>query len=418
LSDPSFGSFTNLSSTEVMRQNRAKVAGALKQFVNPPDTWGDGPSVSMLNTLHDAGIDRAVLLLSDLYSHTPPAEVAVRADELGYIFGPYDSYHSVHDPKAAPDKTWETAQFDATAYEKGRVLNADGCGHHGFKGNGYHLSPTAAWPYVQKRVNGLMAQVPFSAWFVDCDATAECFDDYNPLHKATRVDDINARRQRLSWLGKEKKLVVGSEGGSVLFADVIDFGHGVQTPYLGHLDPSFRDPQSKYFMGKHWPPDAPQIFFKPIPVPPALLSPYFDPHVRIPLYQAALGDELVVNHHWIFDSLKFSDVVATRELMEILYMVPPMYHLSRATWPEREERIVRHVKFWSPLHRQLATAPLTRLEWLTEDRMVQRTTFCSTSGDVKITVNFGLKEQGGVASQTAIVSGMSGLVSTSFKASQ
>jgi hypothetical protein len=372
----------------------------------------------MLNVLHDAGIERAIVLLSDLYSRSPPADVAARANDLGFIFGPYDSYHSVHDPKAAPDKTWETAQFDAAAYEKGRILNADGTGHRGFKGNGFHFSPTAAWPYVRKRVGGLTAQAPFSAWFIDCDATAECFDDYNPLHRASRVDDINARRQRLTWLGKEKKLVVGSEGGSVLFADVIDFGHGVQTPYIGHLDKSFRDPESKHFLGKHWPPDSPQISFKPVPVPPALLSPYFDPQVRVPLYQAALGDELVATHHWSFDSLKFRDVAATRELMEILYLVPPMYHLSRATWQERKDRIVRHVKFWSPLHRQLATALLTRFEWLTEDRMVQRTTFHTATGDVKITVNFGLKEQGGVAPQTATVSGMTNLASTSYKANQ
>jgi hypothetical protein len=125
-----------------------------------------------------------------------------------------------------------------------------------------------------------------------------------------------------------------------------------------------------------------------------------------------------IYHHWSFDSLKFRDVAATRELMEILYLVPPMYHLSRATWLERKDRIVRHVKFWSPLHRQLATALLTRFEWLTEDRMVQRTTFHTATGDVKITVNFGLKEQGGVAPQTATVSGMTNLASTSYKANQ
>ena len=174
----------------------------------------------------------------------------------------------------------------------------------------------------------------YSAWFVDCDATAECFDDFNPLHPATRVDDLNARRTRLSWL------------------------------------------QSS-----------------------------FDPRVRIPLYRAAMGDDVIASHHWSFDSLKLSDVENTRALMEILYMVPPMYHLNRETWPQRRAKILGQVAFWSPLHRQLATAPLTRFEWLTDDRMAQRTTFQTPSGAVTISVNFSERPQAGLAPLSATVGG-------------
>jgi tetratricopeptide (TPR) repeat protein len=122
------------------------------------------------------------------------------------------------------------------------------------------------------------------------------------------------------------------------------------------------DPKSPYFNGHHWPSDTPANFFKATPLPPTLKSPYFDPLVRIPLYQAALGDEIIVSHHWSYDSLKFSDVAGQREQMELFYMVPPMYHLNRETWPERRERIVRHFKFWSPIHRKLgAIADYTRM---------------------------------------------------------
>ena len=196
-----------------------------------------------------------------------------------------------------------------------------------------------------------------------------------------------------------------SEGGSALFAGVIHFAHGPHTPYLGHLDPAFRDDKSPHFLGRHWPSDTPAISFKPVPLPPSLRSPYFDPGVRIPLYQAALGDEVIVSHHWSADSLKFSDVETTRALMEILYMVPPMYHLNRETWPERRAKVLPHVAFWSPLHRQLATAPLTRFEYLTDDRMVQRTTFAPSSGAVTITVNFSARPQAGLAPLSATVGG-------------
>jgi hypothetical protein len=402
--------------TNVVERNREFIASALKGFVHDSATWGDGPSLPMLGALRDSGVDRALLLLSDLYARSPRPDVAVRATEMGFLFGPYDSYHSVHPPDAVPDKTWETAQFDRAAYEQGRVLNTDGTGHRGFRGSGYHFSPVAAWPYVQKRVQALRSQVPYSAWFVDCDATAECFDDYNPLHVASRVDDLNARRQRLRWLGQEQKVVVGSEEGSVLVADLLHFGHGVHTPYLGHLDPAFRDPASPHFLGRHWPPDTPENMFKPVPVAPSMVVPYFDPRVRIPLYEAALGDELIVTHHWSFDSLKFSDIAVPRELLEILYMVPPMYHLNREAWPKRRERIVRHVAFWGPIHRQLATARLTRFEWLSADRLLQRTTFRSGEGDATITVNFAGSERTGYPAHSATLAGDLHVAQTVYQA--
>jgi hypothetical protein len=303
------------------------------------------------------------------------------------------------------DHTWETAQFDEAAFEDGRVLNADGTGRGGFKGAGFHFSPAAAWPYVQERVTKLRGVVPYSTWFVDCDATGECFDDYNPRHTATRLTDITERRKRLAWLSETQKVLVGSEGGSVLFADVIHFGHGVQTPYVGHLDPAFRDAKNAYFLGRHWPADTPQSFFKAAPVPPQIAMQYFNPTIRIPLYRSAVGDEVIATHHWSFDSLKFSDLVATRELLDILYMVPPMYHLNRATWPGRKERIVRLVSFWGPIHRQLAGAELTRFEWLSEDRALQRTTFALNGSEVTITVNFAEREQKRYPPKSATVSG-------------
>ncbi|MCP5518700.1 MAG: hypothetical protein H7A45_15770 [Verrucomicrobiales bacterium] len=405
-----------LPDSEVIRLNQQALAGAFGSYVNPPASWGDGPSNSLLDALHGAGVDRALLLLSDLYGRSLRPDIVARAEDLGYLLGPYDSYHSVHSPATGANGTWETARFDAAAYERGRVINADGSGHTGFKGVGYHFAPQAAWPYVEQRVGRLIRQAPYSAWFIDCDATAECFDDFSREHPATRIEDVVLRRQRLAWLETQHKLVVGSEGGSVLFADVIHFGHGVHTPYIGHLDPGFRDRRSPHFLGRHWPPDAPEQAFKPVPVPPSLKTPYFDPTVRLPLYQAALGDEVIATHHWSFDSLKFEDLEATRGLLEILYMAPPMYHLNRTTWPTRRARILRHLAFWGPLHRELATAPLTGFEYLSEDRLVQRTTFHTGRGEVTITVNFGGKPQAGHAAHSATVNGLTAVPMTVFRA--
>jgi hypothetical protein len=88
-----------------------------------------------------------------------------------------------------------------------------------------------------------------------------------------------------------------------------------------------------------------------------------------------------------------------------LYMVPPMYHLNRATWAARKDRIVRHFMFWSPLHRQLAGAPMTRFEWLSGDRMLQRATFSNGGKEVRITVNFAKEAQDGYPPVSATIDG-------------
>ncbi len=376
------------SAALIAEANTSAFAEAMPGWLHTRETWGDGFSRPLIKALHDAGIEHALLLLNDYLGTTPRPDVAREAQAYGYLLGPYDSYDAVHDPHASDDDTWETAQFGEEAYRTGRILNSDGSGRLGFRGRGFAFSALSAEPYMHARVQNALDQTSFSAWFVDCDATGECFDDYNPLHPFSRVDDINARRRRLRWLFADKHLVVGSEGGSVLLADILSFGHGVQTPYIGHLAPEFSDPKNPSFLGKYWPADQPDLFFKSIPAPARLVTPYFDPTVCIPLYRAAVGDELIATHHWCFDSMKFSDLSVQRELLELLYMVPPLYHLNRETWSNRRPQIIRHYEFWSPLHAELATAPLTRFEWLDASRLLQRTTFLAPQGDVTITVNF------------------------------
>jgi hypothetical protein len=397
------------SRSEAMYSNVQAFAELYGPLVNPVGTWGDGLSESFLNTLHESGIDRALLVLSNLYGNTISREAAIKAESLGYLVGPYDSYHSIHSPDAGSDDTWETAQFDLKAFEGGRVINFDGSGHRGFKGNGYHFSPEAAWPYVQERVDGIVKLAPYNTWFIDCDATAECFDDYHPDHPTNRLQDAQLRRHRLTWLEEDRGMVVGSEGGSILFSDVIHYGHGVHTPFIGHLDPAFRDRESPHFLGGHWPPDTPDVMFGSTPVPPSMMMPYFDPTIRFPLYQAVIGDEVIATHHWSFDSLKFEDIAQTRELMEILYRVPPMYHLNRGSWPDRKDRILNHFAFWSPLHRAVATAPLARFDYLSEDRQVQRETYETAEGEVSITVNFGTDDHPECPARSAKVSGAIGI---------
>ena len=87
-----------------------------------------------------------------------------------------------------------------------------------------------------------------------------------------------------------------------------------------------------------------------------------------------------------YGSLKFSDQMDTVELLELLYNVPPLYHLNLKEFNVHKARIKAHSAFFSPLHRELGLLPMTDFVWLTPDRMVQRTTF---GNRVEMVANFG-----------------------------
>ena len=377
---------STLSLPELYRRNCLLLHAAFPNTLRHPDEWGDGLSVKLLERFARNGLDRLWLgadSWQDGFRH--PVAVA-KAKKLGYLVGPYDSYHSIHHPNEK--NTWETAQFDLFLYESGAIVNADGTKNKGFKQKGYHLSPLVAKPYVESRVNGIVAQMPtdFNSWFIDCDAYGELFDDYSPSHPATQLDDMNARLARMAWIRDTHDMTIGSEGGSAYAAATIHFAHGMMSPVIGWGDPDMKDKNSPYYMGGYWPPEAPAVHVKQVPLKERYFYLYYDPRFRLPLYQIVFHDSVVTTHHWGYSSLKFKNAVETVALLELLYNVPPLYHLNTARFAKYKAWIKRHYAFFSPLHRQIGGKTMTDFEWLRDDKQVQRTEFGDTA---EIFANFG-----------------------------
>ena len=136
-----------------------------------------------------------------------------------------------------------------------------------------------------------------------------------------------------------------------------------------------QDPQSPYFVGNWYPTEQPAVFFKSVPLKEPFRTVYFEPTMRLPLYQAVFHGSVITTHHWLFDSLKLSNVQVENELTQLLYNVPPLYHLSTATLKQRLPVIQRQDAFFRALHQRLATQAMIDFRWLSDDRQVQQTTF-------------------------------------------
>ncbi len=376
-----------LSTPELCRMNCLLLQSAYPDALLPVDEWGDGVSVKMLKRFKDAGFDRMMLCVGGVSSVEKRPEVAEEADKMGYLFGTYDSYHSIHNPALnGTEATWETAQFDQKLYDTGAIVRKDGTKLSGFKRAGYKLSPIAAWPYVKKRVSENMASVPLNYYFIDCDAFGEAYDDYSPLHPATQAQDIAARVKRLSWISAAFHAVVGSEGGSAYAAPAIHVAEGMFGPSFGWGDTDLTDKKSPFYLGAYYPADGPRVFTQQVPIKPEYETFFYDPRYRLPLYEAVFHDSVVSTEHWSCGSLKFKDVLDTVALTELLYQVPPLYHMNLDEFKKHQATMKKHYAFFSPVHRELGFEPMTDFAWLTPDRLVQRTVF----GDkAEMVANFG-----------------------------
>ena len=377
---------STLSLPELYRRNCLLFYAAFSDILRHPDEWGDGLSVKLLEQFAENGLDRLWLGVDswqDGFRH--PTAVA-KATELGYLVGPYDSYHSIHHPNEKD--TWETAQFDLALYESGGIVNADGTKSKGFKKKGYHLSPLVAQPYVEDRVNGIVEQMAsdFNTWFIDCDAYGELYDDYSSTHPATQLDDMNARLARIAWIRDTHNMVVGSEGGAAYSAATLHFAHGMTLPVIGWGDPDMKSKTSPYYVGGYWPPEGPAVHIKQVPLKPNYLYHYYDPRFRLPLYQIVFHDSVITTHHWGSGSLKFENAIETLALLELLYNVPPLYHLNIEEFSKHNAWIKKHYAFFSLLHRQIGGQAMTDFQWLSEDKLVQRTEFGNI---VEMYANFG-----------------------------
>lgn len=372
--------------SELCRMNCLLLRAAYPDAMPEVADWGDGVSTKMLKQLQQAGFDRVRLCVGGWEGVEKRPEVAAEADKMGYLFGTYDSFNTIHDPKLrGTEATWPTAQFDAKLYQDGPIVARNGKKLGGFKQTGHLLSPIAARHYVEQRVRENMRKVPYNYYFVDCDAFGQAYDDYSPLHPATQAQDIAARNARLAWIGSTYHVVVGSEGGSSYAAPFVHLVEGVFQPDMGWGDPDLKDKKSPYYLGAYYPPDGPKCFTQQVPLKEQYEFFFYDPRFRLPLYETVFHDSVVATHHWSSASLKFSSVLDTTALTELLYQVPPLYHLNLAEFAKNQAVMKKQYAFFSPLHRELGFARMTDFAWLTPDRMVQRTVFADS---VELVSNF------------------------------
>lgn len=378
----------NLPLQELYTLNEYLLFTAFPGMLKPIAGWG-GASPAMIDDMKASGIDHAWVGLNDWTSAQLHTQFAQRALEKGYLVGPYDSYHSMHEPGK---EKWLTAKFtDTTLYNNACVLNKKGKPIGGFLGQGRKLNPVLSMPAVKERLGSIIddRNPLFNSWFIDCDGTGEIYDDYTPGRMTSQQQDLEARLKRMSWIRDQYHFVIGTEVGNDFAAQVIAFGHGMTTPVIAWEDPDMRhNKKSPWFIGSYFSQlgGIPERYSLQVPIKEKYHHIYYDNRFNLPLFQLVYNNSVITSHHWEWNSLKVPAERINNSLKEILYNVPPLYHLDGEEWKKLKDIIAKHVRVFSKTHAKAITLEMTDFEWLTNDHLVQLTRFGNA---LEIIANFG-----------------------------
>ncbi|MEC5163891.1 hypothetical protein RCH08_005078 [Janthinobacterium sp. CG_S6] len=369
---------------------RAEVARTFARTLTAdPGAWGGGVSVATMKKLRKAGLPRLWIGLGEGWEGGLWHPEAVAAGvEAGYLVAPYDSYETALKPGSNPD--WATAHLGEKVYRDCAIVLKSGLFRAGFQKSGRYTDSNCVRPVLQARVKAVAAKAGFNSWFLDAYASGMVFDSYRAEAPMTQAQNAAGNMEASRWISDTLKMPAGSEDGHGPAAQGILFAHGVQTPVIGWGDKDMqKDKNSPHFLGSWFPASQPTVFFKQVPLKESLRAIHFNPATRLPLYQAVFHGSVVSSHHWLFDSLKFGNVRGDNELTQLLYNVPPLYHLSGDTLDQRLPLIKRQDAFFRPLHQRLAGEQMTAFSAMSPDRLLQETRY---SDGTRLIANFGDKD--------------------------
>lgn len=365
---------------------RALAATQLGAALNDPQSWGDGSSAKMIAALKQADLPRLWLGLPQWTAGFAAPQGIELAKQAGYLIAPYDSYDTAL-PEGNRQQSWLTAQMGQDIYLHCGIMQENGRRKSGFQNSGVYTNQACVRPVMEQRVPKLQQASHYNSWFLDVAATGMVFDDFDPAKPTTQAQDAQNRMAGMAWIAKSQGVLVGSEEGGAVANRTAAFAHGPQTSGFGWQDPDMRrNKRSPYYLGAWHPEFQPDYFFRQSRLKPGYQALYFDPAIRLPLFQSVFHDSIVTTHHWTMDSLKFKESRQTTELLQQLYNVPPLLNLSLDSAGTRIPYLKGLDAFFRPLHQRLYNQPLTGFHWLDKRGEVQQSEFADGT---RLVANFG-----------------------------
>lgn len=212
-------------------------------------------------------------------------------------------------------------------------------------------------------------RVGYNSRFIDVQGGFSGSECWHPMHPCTREDSRRYICQQTEFLG-DMGLVAGVEAGQEGAVRAYHFSEGTISPLIFRQDDAGRRMNAMYY-GKD--------------VPPQISGGMLNAARRLPLWDLVYHDCAVNYWYWGDSSNCCPEWMPVRDLFDALYGYPPLYSLSASQWEQIKDQVAASYRRATATARKVALLPMTGFDWLTPDRLVQRTVF---GGRYTVTANF------------------------------
>ncbi len=361
--------FKTLAEKVNERPNVARLAGAAP-------VWADSDVFEFIREARNRGVVNAILANPERHGHGREETEAL--NQMGYLTSRYDSYSDIEE-----GTPWfQRDHIQETAY----VLQPGGEPLKGWKtleGVQFYSRSSAFALRAAKTYSGtLIDGQGLNSDFIDVMAAMDLFEDYHPEHTFSREQDMNYKREVFQYYN-DKKLVMGTEHGNDWCADLVDYTEGSLSGSFwwipgenkngwnpGHLQrPVSRDDFSSLY-----------------------LKYGVDSASRIPLWQLVYHDSLVSTWYWGDSPGWFYEIAPEisdrKDVQTVLYGAMPLFWRDSHrgyNWSKNKDRWLESYYLTVKFHEAVFGEQLLSHEFLTADRLVQKTQF---SNGAVVVANF------------------------------
>ena len=168
----------------------------------------------------------------------------------------------------------------------------------------------------------------------------------------------------------KSKLVVGTEIGSENHIGCFDYSEGAMSKPMASRAFGWRYKDCAFFGAD---------------VPEGVRTIALNPKTRIPLWELVYHDCSVSYYHWMDTNMIYPEHCLWRDLFCVLYGLPPIYSMRVEFWDRLKDQVAKSYRRVSPVARLTTFARMTDFEYLSADRLVQRTRF---DNGLTVVVNF------------------------------
>lgn len=325
-------------------------------LLGAPYIWGRSTE-EFVHQLRSHGIRRGVIK-----GRSSTDQMTVMK-ELGYLTSEYDSYTDIQEGEPGPQS--DNIEETALRLRDGSPMRGWQT-HHGIQY--YTRSHYFARNRAELYVPPILEQHPFTARFIDVSASIQPFEDWAPDRMFGARQDLDYRRDLFRYFTDELELVLGAEHAKGWSMPLIDYSEGNMSSSFwweserpGQLLPflSIDEMSENYLnigMNMEW---------------------------RVPLWDLVYHDVVVSTWYWgdsngyLYNILpEYSDL---KDALNILHGTPAMVwanHLCYG-WDRNRYRFVETYRVTGRWHESVGFDELVDHEFLSEDRLLQRTTFSS-----------------------------------------